>query len=188
MSRRYVATSLSGKSAGANGLRGSSLNEYVSRGTATVGLIGIKTRVIDAIIIPFMSQNWKTLEENMFLIEVIKEEIDEILSRNPQEDITIYKDLMSVIELSFLQQQEITSLEKRLYEGRNDVITMVVKLDSIRMKPELELYDLILGKPDYKRSAIYDATIVEEILRLMKIPRATFSNISSFIKNKYSLY
>jgi len=133
-----------------------------------------------------MSNDWNTLEENLFMMEVFKEQIDEMLLRDPFAEVIIYKDLISVIEIAFMQQQEITHLEKRLYEGHGDAsATMVVKLDAMRLRPELELYDLILGKPDYKRAEIYDATIVKEITELMKMRRATFANISKCIKQKY---
>ena len=185
MSARFsrASVSLSGKPGFKHGLRGSTT---FGHNRAVLGTPEFKMRMIDAIIIPFMSNNWKTLEENLFMMEVFKEQIDEMLMRDPFAEITIYKDLISVIEVAFLQQQEIAHLEKRLYEGREDVSTLVVKLDAMRLKPELELYDLILGKPDYKQANAYDATIVEEINALMKTRRATFSNISKYIKHKFA--
>jgi hypothetical protein len=181
-SRDSVSVSLSGKQSSKHGLRGTTT--FIHSNVAP-GIPEFKMRMIDAIIIPFMSQNWKTLEENLFMMEVFKEQIDEMLMRDPFAEITIYKDLISVIEIAFLQQNEIMHLEKRLYEGREDVSTLVIKLDAMRLKPELELYDLILGKPDYKRGMTHDATIVSEINALMKTRRATFSNISKYIKHKF---
>jgi hypothetical protein len=178
--RRDNTVSLSGKLNFKNGLKGSSFAQ-----TNMLNPVEFKTRIIDSIMIPFMSQDWRTIEENMFLFDLFREEIDAIVLRNPQADIYVYKDLITAVEIGFEQQQEIASLEKRLYCGRDDATTMIVKLGSIRLKPELELYDLILGKPDYKKGEKHDETITQEVLSLMKKPRATFANISKYIIHKY---
>lgn len=184
MSRRCSnAVSLSGKSGLRDvGLRGSSSS---TQNTGLDASDDFKTRMIDSVMIPFMSQDWRTIEENMFLFDLFRNEIDLIVLRNPRADIYVYKDLIAAVEMAFEQQQEIACLEKRLYEGREDAMTMVVKLGSIRLRPELELYDLILGKPDYKKGEKHDATVAEDIIKLMKTPRATFANISKYIKHKY---
>lgn len=180
--RRSNSVSLSGKSVLRNvGLRGSS-SSMQNVGT---DISGFKMRVIDSVMIPFMSQDWRTIEENMFLFDFFRDEIDVMILRNPQVDVYVYKDLIAAVEMAFEQQQEIACLEKRLYEGRDDATTMIVKLGSIRLKPELELCDLILGKPNYKNGEKHDAAMVEEVITLMKKPRATFANISKYIKHKY---
>lgn len=180
--------SMSGKAGRTSGvsLRGRTDSQFSSAGEIIdIATTEIKTRVIDAIIIPYMSQNWKCLEENMFLLEMFKNEIDQIIARASNSDMMIYKDLISVIEVSFMQQMEITYLEKRLYAGEDAAATLVVKLDAIRMKPEMELYDLILGKPDRKKGCSYDDAILVEIEKLMKHRRANFANIRQYILYKY---
>lgn len=178
--------SLSGKT-GFSGvsLRGRPGPSFGSAEITGIAIAEVKTRVIDSIIIPYMSQNWRCLEENMFLIELFRDEIDEIVARAPSSDMMIYKDLISVIEVSFMQQLEITYLEKRLYSGEEAAATLVVKLDAIRMKPEMELYDLILGKPDLKKGCTYETDILNEIARLMKDRRANYANIRKYILHKY---
>lgn len=180
--------SLSGKGGGGGmgiSLRGRPSLPFGPAEITTIAITEVKSRVIDSIIIPYMSQNWRCLEENMFLIELFRDEIDEIIARAPNSDMMIYKDLISVIEVSFMQQMEITYLEKRLYAGEDAAATLVVKLDSIRMKPEMELYDLILGKPDLKKGCNYENAILTEITRLMKDRRANYANIRQYILHKY---
>lgn len=180
--------SLSGKGGGGGmgiSLRGRPSLSFGPAEITTIAITEVKSRVIDSIIIPYMSQNWRCLEENMFLIELFRDEIDEIIARAPNSDMMIYKDLISVIEVSFMQQMEITYLEKRLYAGEDAAATLVVKLDSIRMKPEMELYDLILGKPDLKKGCNYENAILTEIARLMKDRRANYANIRQYILHKY---
>ena len=186
--RRVGGVSMTGKTRGANGISLRGRVDTLSGSVAEIIDIAtteIKTRVIDAIIIPYMSQNWKCLEENMFLLEIFKNEIDHIIARGPNTDMMIYKDLICVIEVSFMQQMEITYLEKRLYAGEDAAATLVVKLDAIRMKPELELYDLILGKPDQKNGCAYEDAILTEIAQLMKNKRANFANIRRCVLYKY---
>lgn len=179
MSGRYSnSASLSGKPSFKNGLRGFSSS---ASSMCTLNMIEFKTKMIDTIMIPFMSQDWRVLEENMFLMDLFREEID----RNPNADICVYKDLIMAIETVFAQQQEISILEKRLYGGREDMTTMVVKLGGIRLKPELELCNLIWGTPDHKKGERHDANMVNDVSSLMKNPRATFANISKYIKHKY---
>jgi|LakMenEpi03Aug12_release.lakeMendotaPanAssembly.Ray.scaffolds.fasta_scaffold756216_1 hypothetical protein len=178
--------SLSGKQV-AHGvsLRGRSDLSYGSAEITSIAIAEIKTRVIDTIIIPYMSQNWRCLEENMFLLELFRSEIDEVIARAPHSDMMIYKDLISVIEVSFMQQMEITYLEKKLYACEDAAATLVVKFDAIRMKPEMELYDLILGKPDLKKGCAYEDAVLTEIAQLMKNRRANYANIRQYILHKY---
>lgn len=180
---RGCGISLSGKpnKGRVNGLAGTN-NTYAA---FNAGIVEIKTRIIDAVILPYMSQNWKTMEENLFLLDIFRRDIDAYAIRHPSADICVYKDLIGIIESSFTQQMEINELEKRLYENQGDASALVVKLDTIRLKPELELYNLILGKPDYTKGGTYDDTIVQDIARMMKTPRASFSNIKKYIHYHY---
>ena len=171
--------SLSGKPSYKNGLRGGCVM------ATQLDAPEFKMKMIDAVMIPFMSQDWRVLEENLFLMDIFRDEIDRIAMRNPCADICVYKDLIMAVEVAFEQQQEIKCLETRLYEGRDDATTMVIKMGAIRLKPELEMCDLIMGKPNYKNGAQHDKAMLDEVIVLMKRPRATFANISKYIKSKY---
>jgi hypothetical protein len=77
-------------------------------------------------------------------------------------------------------------LEKKLYGGTKDVSTLIYKTTMIRLKPEYEIYDVILGKPNRKFNEIYNDFIIKDIERMLTIENINFNQIKEIITNKYN--
>ena len=58
---------------------------------------------------------------------------------------------------------------------------MSVRVPRIRLKPEMELYNLIIGKPD---GTMYDKEILKYIGELLKTEYITFREIEEKLKKK----
>jgi hypothetical protein len=145
----------------------------------------IKSTIMKLIIIPFMSKNWKILEENLVFFDNIKSKLSNIISRNKCSELEIYQDIILAFETAVFLHMEVTNLEEKLYGCNSNMSTLVFRTTMIRLKPELELYNLVFGRPDFKSGEKYKTDIVNDIIILLKMDNVTFDQIKNFMLNKY---
>jgi hypothetical protein len=62
---------------------------------------------------------------------------------------------------------------------------MIYKTAMIKLKPEYEIYNLILGKPNKKQDEIYIEAIIKDIEKLLLLENINFNKIKEFITKKY---
>jgi hypothetical protein len=55
----------------------------------------------------------------------------------------------------------------------------------IRLKPEIELYNLILGTPKLKFGEKYNVDVLKDLEVLLKVDNITFEKIKNYIIAKY---
>ena len=55
----------------------------------------------------------------------------------------------------------------------------------IKLKPEYEVYDAIIGRPVIKNNEKYNDIIIKDIERLLRYNNVDFNKINIFITNKY---
>lgn len=146
----------------------------------------IKIYIMTNIIIPLVSKQWKTLQENLFCLDHIKKKLDLYYNFYKIEDMKIYKQLINAFEAILLEHQQLEELEKTIYGGDSkDVTTMIYRTAMIRLKPEYEIYDIIYGKPKKSENQEYNTIIVEYIEHLLKIEGITFNKIKECVVEKY---
>jgi len=147
----------------------------------------IKIMIMSLIIIPFLAKQWKKLEENICFIDNLTKKINLYLSIYPNNEyLLLYKDLLIAFETAVLQHIEITNLEKCFKnEEEKSVSTIVFKTSIIRLRPEYEIYNLILGKPGLIYGEKYNIYILDDILKLLELNDITFEYIKKYITNKY---
>jgi len=150
-----------------------------------IEVIKIKSTIMQLIIIPFMSKNWKVLEENLVFFDNIKSRLASIIARNKCADLEIYQDIIIAFETAVFLHMEIANLEERLYGCNTNLSTLVFRTTMIRLKPELELYNLVFGRPNLKSGEKYNTDIVNDITLLLKMDNATFDQIKNYLLNKY---
>ena len=56
----------------------------------------------------------------------------------------------------------------------------------IKLKPEYELYDNILGKPLKSKKQKYNDDIINDLQKWMTMDNITYEKIKEFIENKYT--
>jgi hypothetical protein len=149
-----------------------------------VEIKNMKIKILNDLIMPFISKQWNILKENLFVLEKTKEKLDYYIGIYKLDELIIYKEIIRAIELIVFQNEQLEHLEKNMYNNE-DVSTMVYKITTIRMKPEYEMYDIILGRPDKKLNQKYDESIIKEIGRLLLIGNMTFNKIKMTIQNNY---
>jgi hypothetical protein len=73
-------------------------------------------------------------------------------------------------------------MERRLYQNpKNQLISMVYRTTMIKLKPEYELYDNILGKPQRVKNEYYNEEIIKEIQKWMLLEDVSYQKIHDHI-------
>ena len=179
--------SLSGKNINCgNNLTGKRMN--TDNVTENIDIQKLKLQIMSLILFPIISQQWITIIENRFVISVIKKKIDKLYKKYYQQyhhnhitlkDLLFYKDVLLLAESIINEHMELTELEKKLYGKNNDVGTIIFRTKMIKLRPEFEVYNLLIGKPD--KDACYDNDILQYIAQLINQENITFDKIKKQI-------
>jgi hypothetical protein len=171
-------TSLTGKK-GSNSLNLLGKTQYITNNTNSPYYITkIKQIIFDRYITPILSKNWKVLKENLFQINDIIKRVDIYYENTKDESLIVYKYMLQVIRDTINTTDELSTLEGKLFDNGKDVAKLTFKVPRIRLKPEMELYTLILGRPV---NNIYDKKILNYISELLKTEYISFSEIKEKI-------
>lgn len=155
-------------------------------GRVPTDVVKIKATIMRVIIIPSLAKNWKVLEENLIFFDSIQAKLSKLKSKYPCLGLELYVDLLNAFQTSVFMHIEITSLENRLYGSDcSTVSTILFKTVMIRLKPELEFYNLVIGKPNLSAGEKYKTTAINDILMLLEVPNVTFEQMKDFITTKY---
>jgi hypothetical protein len=144
----------------------------------------IKSIIFDRYITPILVKDWKVLKENLFQINTIIKRVDGYYDISKDESLVVYKYMLQVIKSTIDTTDELSTLEERLFDNGKDVAKITMKIPRIRLKPEMELYNLIIGKPDKN---LYDKTILTYISELLKTEYITFREIEKNINIYYNI-
>ena len=139
------------------------------------------------ILFPIISQQWTTIIENRFVITVIKKKIDKLYKKFYEKyhnhatlnDLLFYKDVLLLAESIINEHMDLTELEKKLYGKNNDIGTIIFRTKMIKLRPEFEVYNLLIGKPEKNMS--YDDDILSYIKQLITQENITFDKIKKQI-------
>lgn len=147
----------------------------------------IKIRILNLFIFPILSKQWIKFQENLFLLDQIKEKIDKYYNYYKMEDLLLYKDLLNIFGILIEQHIQLEDIEKKMYgkDSNNQIISMIYRTTMIRLKPEYELYDSIIGKPRREENKSYNEDIIKDIQKYMTIENVTYQMILDFISKKY---
>ena len=104
----------------------------------------IKIMILNDLLIPLISKQWSVLNENLFLIEKAKKKIHYYYDKYKLEDLSIYKEIIKAFEMIVFEHKQLEDLERKLYGSSEDITTMIYKTNMIRLKPEYEIYDIII--------------------------------------------
>ena len=181
LSGKYISTNnLTGKNKGDGGIN------------IPYEIKKIKIKIFNMYILPFLSKKWSNVKENLFLLDQLKEKIDFYYQCYKLEDLLMYKDLLSVFDIFMQQYIQLEDLEKKVYGttstlgSKDKIISMVYRTTMIKLKPEYELYDAILGKPRKEDNQPYKEDIIADIQKYMTLEHIDFQKIKEYINKKYS--
>ena len=144
----------------------------------------LKIRILNVFILPFLSKQFNKIKENLFLLEPLRQLLDKEYLCNKDESILIYKDLLNMFQI-FMDHMVENSHLKSSSNETNEIINMVYRTTMIKIMPEYEIYDNIIGKPKREENQVYKEDIIQDIQRYMLLENTTFQIIRDKITNKY---
>ena len=186
---RNIGLSLRGNSGNNNllNIKGFTQN---SSDNSSIQIKEIRTTIMTLIIIPFMSKQWNILEENICFLDILTNKINTYLSiYSNNEYLLLYRDLLFAFETAVFQHLELRNLEKSLYndEDNKNLSTMIFKTSMVRLRPEYELYHLILEKPRLNLGEKYNEEILKDIVKLLDMNNVNYNYIKNYILQKRNL-
>jgi hypothetical protein len=146
-----------------------------------------KIYIMNHIIFPLVSRQWKKLQENLYCLDNIKKKMDTFYHYYQNDDLFIYREIINALEVILSEHMQLEELEKSVYGGSKDLSTMIYKTALVKLKPEYEIYDIIFGRPLRSKNEEYKQHIIEEIQKLLSNPDVTFDKIRFFLTNKYNI-
>jgi len=177
----YQPNNLSGKK------NNYSENKYNTVTSEPLELYKLKAQIMATILFPIISQQWTVVMENRFIISIIKEKIEKMYDKyykmyciiNPNhvifKDIGFYRDVITLAEAIIIEHNDVIDMEKKLYGKRSDVGTLVFRTKMIKLKPEFEVYNLIIGRP--KKGTSYNENTIQYIKQMVGQENITFDKI-----------
>lgn len=179
-----MSLSLSGKAGSIHHLSGKSSTVILSIPSEIKKL---KIRILNLFWLPLLSKKWQTIQRNLFLLDGLKKKIENYYRSYQLEDLLLYKDVLGLFEFFVEQQVQLESMEKQLYQNpKNQIISMVYRTTMIKLKPEYELYDHILGKPMREKQETYREEVIEEIQRTMMFEDINYQKIHDHILETFT--
>jgi len=176
---KYMTHSLTGKNdMNITNLKGFT---YSQKQPISVQIKQIKEKIVENYLIPLFAKQWDQLNENSFFIEKIQNKISFYYKNYQLEELVAYHELLHVIKLLVENNKTLDTYEKQYnYQTKaNQVTSMVFKTTKIRLLPEYEIYDSILGKPKKELQEKYDENMVRIIKTLLDKENCTYSKIKS---------
>jgi len=147
----------------------------------------LKTYIVKNYLIPLYSDQWQIINNNKLLIDETINKINLYIKLYKLEELTLFLELLKIIKILIDKNDLLTDLEdktKNVYD-KNNVINMVYKTTKIRILPEYEIYNSILGKPT--KTKPYNDTIINDIKKLMVQPNITYDKINKCICDKFNI-
>ena len=98
------------------------------------------------------------------------------------DDLLSFLELLNILKIVIDKNEIMIDLEnKNVKREKNNIINMVYRTTKIRLIPEYEIYNYIIGKPDRKLSETYDEKIINDIKQLMSQQGITYDKIEEKI-------
>lgn len=146
----------------------------------------LKIRIMDTLLLPLLSKQWNILKNNLFLLDTFKQKLTFYYNSYKLEEILLYIDIISLCELFVTQNCQLADAEEKMYSINNKPnISFIYKTTMIRLKPEYEIYDSILGKPQKINKQTYNDNIIKEIQKLILQENINYEKIKNYIEKKY---
>ena len=142
----------------------------------------LKQSIINQFILPLCKSNWHEIKENMFNISRFQNQIKNFKKKYNNSDLNFYNQILDFIIITFSEHLNLQNLEKKIYgNDKTHAAHLIQKIKYIRLKAEYELYNTILGKPNFKNKESYKPEIIDSIKSLLKNDNITFKEINNKI-------
>ena len=148
----------------------------------------IQVNIMNNIILPMVNSQWKTLQQNLFLIETLRPKLALYYSVYKLPELLVYQHVLSICSNLMNEHIQLTDLEKQHYGSTlNNVTNIIYKTTMINLKPEYALYNMILGVPNFATGASYREEVIAEIQAMLLVQNVDYNLIKSVITIKFKI-
>ena len=145
-------------------------------------ILDMQQTIMDNIIFPLVNSQWNTIQENLFLIDILKARVNNYINYYNMPSLILYKDILTIYSKVLNEHIQLSKLERIVYPADEDnVCRFVYKTSMIKLKPEYDLYNLIIGPPNLANNERHDPLIIENIKQLISQPNINFQNIKTIL-------
>jgi hypothetical protein len=169
---------------GINSNNKNSLTGSISNSKPSYKIDQLKKYILTNYLIPLYSDQWSIIHNNKLLIDETIKQLNFYYKLYKLDEFNLFLELLKIIKILIDKNEILDDLEnKRKTYDKNNIINMVYKTTKIRIMPEYEIYNSIIGKPN--REKPYDIIIIEDIKNQMIKPNITYDKINKYITDKY---
>ena len=123
-------------------------------------LTKLEQRIFDDFVLPLVNEDLDTLRKNLALILYYKDQLEKTSAKS------YFSDLIEFVSKGFGLLEEVNELQKRMGAG-DGVGQLYVRTARIRLLPEYEIYNAVMGTPQIRKGERYDAHVVGKIKHLL---------------------
>ena len=183
---KYKMTSLSGKNVAFNSHNLSGGSSYNKKNVISTEMKNLKIQLLNNYLIPIFSQQWDILYENLFFVNKMRKQIHAYHTFYKTDDFVLYLDLIDLLEVVIDKHKLLEDMEKKITgTSKEEVVSMIFKTTAIKLLPEYELYDNLIGKPKREYKEKYNEEIIGDIKDLLRKPDINYLKMKMIIENKY---
>lgn len=147
----------------------------------------LKKYILTNYIIPLYSEQWQIINKNKLLIDETIKQANVYYKLYKLDDLSIFLELLKILKILIDKNDTLNDLnlkdKSKIVYDKNSIISMVYKTTKIRILPEYEMYNSMLGKPN--KQTHYNEEIISDIKMLMTRPNITYDAINEYVHNKY---
>jgi len=147
----------------------------------------LKEKIINDFLVPLYSNQWNTLKENIFFLNNIQKTLNTYYNMYKSEELLVYIDLFKVIYLLIEKHNLLEYTEEQIYgrEKKSEVMCAIFKTIPIKLLPEYEIYNSIIGKPNKKFNEKYDDIIISDIKIMLLQKDINYAKMKNYIDETY---
>ena len=148
----------------------------------------LKSNIISQYLVPLFSKQWDILNENIFFIDKYQEKLNHYYKSYKLNELVVYIELLNVLKLLIENHNLLVETEGNITSKNGDpteIITMIYKTTKIRLIPEYEIYNSILGRPKREKNEKYNEDILYDIKKWLSMENTSFKKIKKYIEEKY---
>ena len=156
-----------------------------SKISPNIKINNLKKYILTNYLIPFYSNQWEIINENKLLIDETINQVNNYYKLYKLEELLMFLELLKILKITIDKNDELNYFKEKSNKSydKNSIINMVYKITKIRILPEYEIYNSMLGKPN--RENPYNEDIINDIKILMTRHNITYNVIKDFINKKY---
>jgi hypothetical protein len=171
-----------------NNLLGKTIN---SQQIISLEIQKLKDKILNHYLIPLYTKQWSRLNQNLFLCERIKKKMINYYNTYKSEELKAYIDILKVIEILFdkFKNAEKEGGSVNIINGKkSELASIVYKTSMIKLLPEYEVYDSILGKPKKELKEKYNEIVINDIKKLLLLDDIDYDGIKIYIEKNHSSF